>query len=185
MRKGIFMVLVALAIGCKPNYDAPCRLPVTYYQYLDGFELYFWPFTTRDTLIYLTQANDTLRFIPGTIAQSFTSFPYHNNPECPDDSLGYENRTLPFIDSVNLSRTFVTFISKSDALIRFGIDVHTFTWPWEKLDPDSATFDSLQYFGVNYPAVFTQVANGDSLYFNLSKGVVRYSSPAYKMTRHP
>ena len=183
MRNGIFVVLVLFSVACKENYDAPCRKVVTNYVDFTASELVMWPYKANDTLQFVNQLGDTVHFYNTVINHWYDLFSQPNNPECADDSIGYENRFVATTDTVNMF-SFYTDIQMLPEIVT----VSTSTTNWEFrfsafYSKDSANFDTLYYSGNKFAQVYAlKATNGDSLYYAPKHGIIRYATPVKKLT---
>lgn len=185
MRACLMVVILVVLVGCKPNSDTPCRAPERFDINLAGTELSWWPFKSHDTLYYFT-GTDTLRMVSGEMQIGFDATAYPNNPECADDSLGYESRSILYLDSIH-GFQLTTSIHLLDSEVRLapaGI-AHSFTFS-KLFAGDYISYDSLSYFGTTYYGVLLSVSTlNDSVYYSTSKGIIRYKGSTQTMTLLP
>ncbi len=178
MWKFSFVIAVCTLIySCKGNYDAPCRAIHTDPQELNSAEAGLWHFHFQDTLYYSNGNSDTLFLMQTAFGSTYKTFPMPNNPECADDSIGYEIRAALFSDSLN-TFAFFTSADKYNAKVTLSINTQNYTWPFSRLsNSDSTDYDSLQFAGRTFMNVFVEkAANGDSVYYTILNGLIRYKS---------
>ena len=183
MRKGIFVVLVLFSIACKQNYDAPCRKVLTTYVDLTSYDLLLWPYKSLDTLQFVNQLGDTVHFYNTVINHWYDLFAQPNNPECADDSIGYENKFMATTDTVN-TFSFYTDIQTIPQKVTVSTSLQNWEFRFSALQSkDSANYDTLYYLGNKYAQVYTLKApNGDSLYYAPNHGIIRYATSIKKLT---
>lgn len=186
MRNGIFILLVLLVVSCKRNYDAPCRDSYIYYHDLNTAQLAVWPFVSMDTLYYIDEFGDSLTFRCNQVNRWYTYVAIPNNPECANDSNAYENRSIPFTCS-QIFKSFYTDIQQLENIVSITGQNHNQYWEYgipALMNSDSATFDSLSFYGYSFKHIYVAIAaNGDSMYYSPTHGMVRLQSSNKTLTK--
>ena len=182
MRNILVIVLLFLvttwAMSCKENYDAPCRAIAYESVLLSSAEKSWLAFTTADTLSYTTLPSDSL--ISGYVlpeASTWYRIPRPgSNPECPPDSLQFEqlNYTIKFNSILNTIR--VMFDKRSRELL-FSADSNVFRLSFLALSsPDSVSISSASLGGRVFSDIYIRTSLSDSLYYTKTDGIIRYKN---------
>lgn len=182
MRNILVIVLLFLvttwAMSCKENYDAPCRAIAYESVLLSSAEKSWLAFTTADTLSYTTLPSDSL--ISGYVlleASTWSRIPRPgSNPECPPDSLQFEqlNYTIKFNSTLNTIR--VMFDKRSRELL-FSADSNVFRLSFLALSsPDSVSISSASLGGRVFSDIYIRTSLSDSLYYTKTDGIIRYKN---------
>lgn len=177
MRFFLLLLLAACLLhsSCKPDSDAPCRAPYTDPVGFTNDELIRFPYAqSNDTLGYISSNGDSLLCTGTGRIITYRSFGVKNNPECPDDSIGYSIYSFNFHDS--LYRFDLTVSAhKYDSTLLVQANATQFSLPLYSIGVnDSLTyFDSIAFGNKMFMQVNAYTnANGDSLYYNTAYGVV-------------
>lgn len=176
----LLLLFVAGFMSCKENYDAPCRAIAYESVLLSSAEKSWLAFTTADTLSYLTLPSDSLingYVLPEAATWGRITRP-GSNPECPPDSLQFEqlNYTIKFNPTINTIR--VMFDKRSRELV-FSADSDVFRLSFLALSsPDSVTISSASWSGRVFSDIYARTSRNDSLYYTKTDGIVRYKHSA-------
>lgn len=169
-----FFFLLFVMSSCQENKDFPCRASYTEKLVFTTSELALWPYNAADTLHFRTQASDTLVFAGNNYLEGYTALANPNNPECPDDSIGYPFKQIIMHNAVQS----LDWTARTDQLTqqtRFLVSGQSFVLNYSQLlSPDSVFMDSANWNGTTFYALHVSApASGDSLYFNNHFGIVR------------
>jgi hypothetical protein len=168
-------VTLCCVIGCKPDWDKPCRDPFVSNQGFSSVELSAFPFKgAGDTLRYISQNGDSIWDIGLSKSIFCSCVPVKNNPECNPDSAGYENDQFTYADTLGkLTLQVTVYHVDSSMIIRANNSLFHISLMKIGVNDSITWFDSLQFGNRQFYNLqsFTN-AGGDSLYYNAGYGVI-------------
>jgi hypothetical protein len=172
----LFFLFIAGTSSCKENYDAPCRAVAYESISFTASEKSWLAYTKADTLTYERLPSSSLRngfVIPE--ASTWARMPRAgSNPECPPDSIQYEQLNFTLKLDSNFHTLHIRF-DKRNSELTCSSDSGIFRFPFSSLSsPDSVFMTAANWSGRAFSGIYMRTSNNDSLYYTKTDGVIRY-----------
>lgn len=164
-------------IGCKAEFDAPCRAQVTKITYnFSASQQSKIPFGNKDTLVFLGASQDTLYFLTHYYVSSYNYKPssIKGNPECPPDNDAFQFIRSELRDANAMLLTYSTYLENNLTTYNLGSD---FTFNSQLIGDslynfkDSVVLPTKTFYKVN---TFKNI-QGDSILVNASNGLIYFT----------
>ena len=172
----LLIVFTTAFVGCKSNYDAPCRNQAV--KQLFSFataQVAKFPYTKNDTIGFVSNVFDTLIFYTDTLlnTETYKISAIAGNPDCPPDVDAYKVTSAKLKNEIGISMGY-TFTKENDSCEVTLNNVNSIKMAIEAIGnvgfnyQDSVALNNNVFYKVN-----TIVASsGDSMMVNAAKGVL-------------
>lgn len=181
MKVNVLFILgmMALLVGCKSDYDAPCRDQIV--KVTNSFsteQQAVIPYGSSDTLLFISGSGDSIHLLTKLYTDGFTYLPsiIAGNPECPADIDAYQMIQCNLLDSV---RPFsIQYIAKKEHdSCWYVVDGQKYGMPMTQIgNPNHAPFsDSIQLNQHTFYEVSTFYGlGGDSILLTPAEGIIYF-----------
>ncbi len=171
--------LFVCVTACKDDFDAPCRDQVVQFTYnLSSQQMLRFPYQQTDTVFFVSNTNDTIRFYTNMLSDYKTYKPttVAGNPECPADVDAYQAKSVSLADSITQHQLSAMFLKANDSAY-YAVNGNLFSLGILQIGDSTFQYqDSVSLSGKIFYKVTTVFnATGDSILVNASNGLLYYT----------
>ncbi|MES2560636.1 MAG: hypothetical protein V4590_12905 [Bacteroidota bacterium] len=179
------VLTVAGLLGCKGDYDAPCRNQAVQQTFsFTAEQADKFPYKDNDTIGFVSNSFDTILFYADTVLSfnTYKTTTVEGNPECPADVDAYNGMQAKFRDLRTGINFLATFWKHNDSC-ELAVQGTAATLPIALIGDSVFSYkDSVVLQHITFYKVNTIVTSaGDSIMVNASRGVLyfRYAGKPY------